>query len=207
MPSAKRAKADLRRAVRDAVLAMDPALRRAEQGDLAARFAGLPGLDGAGTVMIYASAFADEVDTGSFAGTLLARGQRAVFPVVDRAGQRLRSVAVADPAWDLVRSAGGIPEPRPECPEVDPAAIDWVLVPGVAFDRRGFRLGRGGGYYDRLLAQLRPEVPRWAVALSPQWVDQLPVEAHDQPISGIAVAGRPDVSFSLGRGHGQAGVS
>ena len=63
-------------------------------------------------------------------------------------------------------------------------------MPGLAFDAEGFRLGRGKGHYDRLLPTLRPEAPRWALALGPQWVDALPVEAHDQPLDGILGVGR-----------------
>ena len=58
----------------------------------------------------------------------------------------------------------GIPEPRPDLPEVPPAAVDWALVPGLAFDERGFRLGRGAGYYDRLIPLLRPDAICWASA-------------------------------------------
>jgi 5-formyltetrahydrofolate cyclo-ligase len=62
----------------------------------------------------------------------------------------------------------------------DPAP-DWILVPGLAFDRAGRRLGYGAGYYDRLLARL-PGVPRIAVAFSIQVIDQIPVDDHDLPV-------------------------
>ncbi len=68
--------------------------------------------------------------------------------------------------------------------------VDWALVPGLAFDEQGFRLGRGGGYYDRLLPQLRPDATCWAICLSCQLMHALPVEPHDAPLNGIATPDR-----------------
>ncbi len=91
-------------------------------------------------------------------------------PRVDRRARRLSLHRVADPAAELSPGVLGIPEPRPDLPEVTPAAVDWALVPGLAFDERGFRLGRGAGYYDRLLPLLRPDATCWALCLSCQLV-------------------------------------
>lgn len=63
--------------------------------------------------------------------------------------------------------------------QIPPVEIDLVVVPGVAFDRSGNRLGHGNGYYDRLLAQTRPNVPRVGLAFECQLVDELPAEPHD----------------------------
>jgi 5-formyltetrahydrofolate cyclo-ligase len=68
--------------------------------------------------------------------------------------------------------------------------VDWVLVPGLGYDDRCYRIGRGAGHYDRLLTWLRPKVPRWSLCLSSQWVASLPVESHDQPLDGVADAVR-----------------
>jgi phosphomannomutase len=62
---------------------------------------------------------------------------------------------------------------------VDPTAVDVALVPGLAFDRNGMRLGRGGGHYDRLLPALRPDALVVGVSAEALLVDQLPAEAHD----------------------------
>ena len=95
------------------------------------------------------------------------------------------SIEIDDLDADLEPGTLGIPEPAPDCPEVEPEAVDWVLVPGLAFDAAGYRLGRGAGHYDRLLPTLRPDAPRWALAFDCQWVDDLPVEPHDVPLDGI----------------------
>ena len=69
--------------------------------------------------------------------------------------------------------------PRASCPEIAHADIDWVLVPGVAFDARGHRLGYGGGFYDRLLPGVPVTAPRVAGAFEMQIVDQVPTAPHD----------------------------
>jgi 5-formyltetrahydrofolate cyclo-ligase len=75
-------------------------------------------------------------------------------------------------------------EPARRVP-VDPSAVDVVITPGLAFDRRGHRLGYGGGYYDRYLARLHPAAARVGIAFSVQLVDELPVESVDQPVDVI----------------------
>lgn len=69
---------------------------------------------------------------------------------------------------------------------VAPTDVDVVLVPARAFDRDGFRLGRGGGHYDRLLPQLRPGVPVVGVTCTARIVDRLPREPHDVPMTHLA---------------------
>ena len=68
------------------------------------------------------------------------------------------------------------------CPRILPAGLDAILVPGVAFTRDGRRLGRGGGYYDRLLARCPAHVVRIGVCFECQILDALPLEAHDQRV-------------------------
>ncbi len=185
-PTSKRS---LRRSIRAAILALAPAERADQEARLHARFAELPGLAAADTILLYAAAYPDEFATGPLLALVRARGQRLVLPRVDREQHRLILHAIDDPGRDLEISAGGIPEPTLASTIVEPRTINWVLVPGLGFDRRGFRLGRGGGYYDRLLPELRPDCPRWALALAPQLVAEVPVEPHDQALDGIATPG------------------
>ena len=102
----------------------------------------------------------------------------------------MRLFRVEDPEADFTRGTLGIPEPRKSCAPVGPEEIDWALVPGLAFDARCHRLGRGAGHYDRLLPTLRPEAPRWALALDCQWDKGLPVEPHDVPLDGVVSSSR-----------------
>jgi 5-formyltetrahydrofolate cyclo-ligase len=149
-------------------------------------------------VLLYATAFPEELDTRAWLGLVLAGGRRLLCPRVDRKGRRLRLYEVKDPQADLRPGALGIPEPRPGAPEVAPGEVDWVLVPGLAFDPRGYRLGRGAGYYDRLLPTLRPDAPRWSLCLDCQWVDELPVEPHDAVLDGVVSPSKTVVRRSPG---------
>jgi len=187
VPSQKRA---IRGEIVARVLAMDPAARRRQEAELQRLLPGLPGFEGAGTVLLFASAFPEEYDTAPLLRLALGQGKRVVCPRVDRVADSLRLYAIDDPARDFRRGMMGIPEPRPDRPEIRPASIDWALVPGLAFDDDAYRLGRGRGHYDRLLPSLPVDSPRWALALDPQWFGALPREPHDQPLDGVAGPGR-----------------
>lgn len=167
------------------ILAVDSNERLRQESDLIDRFATLPGFDAAGTVLLYVSAFPEEINTLPMLERALAEGKRLVCPRVDRPSRRLRLFQVDDLRTDLRPGTLGIPEPGRGCQPIEPDEVDWVLVPGLAFDDRGFRLGRGAGHYDRLLPTLGQEAPRWALALDCQWVDFLPTEPHDQPLNGV----------------------
>ena len=176
----REAKRGLRRAVRAARDALAPADRAERSRRIAERLLRLPELEGARTVMVFAS-FGSEVDTGPILGGLAARGVRLalpriadgeVLPIAYRLGDR------------LVPTALGVPEPAGG-PPVPEAEIDVVVTPGVAFDRAGYRVGYGGGFYDRFLRRVRPEVPRIAVAFALQVVPQVPHGEGDERVDLI----------------------
>ncbi len=79
----------------------------------------------------------------------------------------------------LERHRFGFMQPVADAPRVEPSAIDVALIPGRAFDRRGRRLGRGAGYFDRLLSDLDPDALLVGVCPSALIVDELPLESHD----------------------------
>ncbi|WP_428117118.1 5-formyltetrahydrofolate cyclo-ligase [Candidatus Poriferisodalis sp.] len=83
----------------------------------------------------------------------------------------------------------GFPQPTADAFELQPRHISLALVPGVAFDLRGTRLGHGVGYYDRLLARLPDECPRVGVATRELVFDHLPMEAHDVAMTHLATEG------------------
>ena len=85
---------------------------------------------------------------------------------------------------DVVEGAFGVSEPSPDCPEIDPKQLDLGIVPGVGFDALGTRLGRGGGYYDRLLQGLTATV--CGVCFREQVLPRIPEEAHDIKMDWIA---------------------
>jgi 5-formyltetrahydrofolate cyclo-ligase len=178
-------KTELRRTITARITALDPDLRRSEENSLIATFPDLPGFASAQTILLYCSAFPEEIATGELFTLSYAMGKSVVCPRVDRSSRTLRLYRVTNPAHDLTPGIRGIPEPRPDLLEVQPRELDWALVPGLAFDNRGFRLGRGAGHYDRLLPLLRPDAPCWALCLSCQVVEALPVEPHDAPLDGF----------------------
>lgn len=174
-----------RRSIVAAIAALDPADRHEQECALVDAFDALPGWAEARTVLLYVSAFAEEIRTAPFLSMAYDAGKRVILPRVDRSEGRLRLYPVSDPRSELTPGVLGIPEPVPTLPEVPAIEIDWGLIPGVAFDTRGFRLGRGAGHYDRLLPRMRPDCICWALCLSCQLVPRLPVEPHDVPLEGI----------------------
>jgi 5-formyltetrahydrofolate cyclo-ligase len=189
-PTARHSKSELRRTMKAAIVALDADKRRAQEDALIMRFPGLPGLAEAQSVLLFVSALPEEPRTSELLSLAYEMKKEVLCPRVDKASRRLRLHRVTDPASELVRGVLGIPEPRPDLPEAPPLAIDWVLVPGLAFDERGFRLGRGGGYYDRLLPLLRPDAVCWALCLSCQLLRELPHEPHDAPLNGVSTPDR-----------------
>lgn len=87
---------------------------------------------------------------------------------------------------DRERHHHGFEQPPAGLTEVDPAELAAVLVPGRVFDRAGYRLGRGGGHYDRLLPMLTAGTPAVGVTCDARLVDALPREAHDRPMTHLA---------------------
>jgi 5-formyltetrahydrofolate cyclo-ligase len=134
--------------------------------------------------------FGSEWDTVAVVRAALAAGSIVAVPRVDKASRMLELHAIADPERDVVGGYRGIPEPLPACPLVSRETIDFVLVPGVAFDRTGRRMGYGGGYYDRLLPLLSPRVARVAGAFDVQLVDRVPAAPHDIAVDAIVTESR-----------------
>lgn len=134
-----------------------------------------------GTVLLY-HALADEVDTQVLLDSALRLGKRVLLPVVVGDDLILRRYTGSD---DLQTGAYGIKEPVGDCfPQADYGQIDFVLVPGMAFDAYGHRLGRGKGYYDRLLPRLR-NAYRVGICFPFQLLDSVPSEDHDAVVSEV----------------------
>ncbi len=129
--------------------------------------------------------FRSEVETRPLIEDMLARGLRVVVPVVN--GDGSENTLIHSELRDLSKlrtGAFGLPEPE-ERTEVDLEELDAVIVPMVAFDRHGTRLGYGKGFYDRFLRQLPPEVQRIGLAFGMQEVSHIPALPHDERVSTI----------------------
>ena len=162
--------------------AADPQQRAGDEAALQALLASWDPWRGARRVLAYV-AFGDELDP--IAPWLRARAATAPALATTRtvgSGEPLQLHAWVEP---FERHPFGFPQPRPDAPPVDPGEIDLVLVPGLAFDLHGARLGHGQGYYDRLLPTLPGHVPRVGVTLDALVVDRLPTESHDAPMTHL----------------------
>lgn len=143
-----------------------------------------PALLTARTVASYVS-FRTEFDTTAFNRALLTSGKRLLLPRMVRNPNDLRFHEVSDFSAMLPGKWGILEPDAARCVEVETNLIDWILVPGVAFDRRGNRLGYGGGFYDRVLARLTSSAARIAAAFSFQVIDRVPIDATDQTVDCV----------------------
>lgn len=144
-----------------------------------AKVKSLPEFLTARLVMFYLD-FRKEVATGELIKYCLENGKRVVIPITDTKNIRLIPSELKNFPGDLTSGTWGILEPKPDCVRaVDPAEIDFVIVPGVSFDLNGNRLGYGGGFYDRFLLQTRPGTKRAALAFELQIRDDVHPEEHD----------------------------
>jgi 5-formyltetrahydrofolate cyclo-ligase len=164
--------------------AMPAPVRAAASEAIASGVRALPEFASARAVLLTLP-FRNEWDTLPLVRAALAAGKTVAMPRVDAQARMLELHALADVGRDVLPGFQGIPEPLPECPRVAHEAIDFVLVPGVAFDRTGRRLGYGGGYYDRLLPLLSPRAARVAGAFLLQLVDRVPAAPHDVAVDAI----------------------
>jgi len=135
------------------------------------------------SVMIYID-IKNELPTGAMIHAMLNAGKAVVLPSLD--GNCRIIPCILKSLDDLVSGYAGIPEPDPQkCGAIDPAAIDLVLVPGVAFDRQGNRLGYGKGCYDEFLPKLREQTPKIGMAYDFQVLDAIPAVEGDFQLDGI----------------------
>jgi 5-formyltetrahydrofolate cyclo-ligase len=175
----------VKRALRARLMAARAAMSAADRAEAAAavvpRVLDLPEVAAARVVAAYAGV-GTELPTGPLLDALVARGVTVLLPVL------LPDSSLAWGTYDGVLVAGpfGLLEPASRTASL--AGADVVIVPGVAYDPSGRRLGRGGGSYDRALAGVT--VPAVGIALDGEIVDEVPVDAHDRPVDVVVTPTR-----------------
>jgi len=176
-------KAALRERLRARLDEIDPSTAAPAADQVADRVLALPEIENARRIFTCLS-FGIEIDTWRLVDRLLASGRELFVPRADPRDGRLHVHPYPCPLRTL---AFGLQQPPRGTPEIDDGAIDGtidaVLVLGLGFDRRGFRLGYGSGYFDRFLAR-RP-FPAIGLAYSVQLLDEVPNEPHDIPMAVV----------------------
>lgn len=143
----------------------------------------LPEVKQAGTVFSYFATY-DEADPKAFDKLAEEAGKRLAYPISLPHG--IMKAAVPNGPESLVAGAYGILAPSEEASEIlTPEDIDVILVPCVAFDKEGRRLGHGAGYYDRYMPMLRPDVFKILIAFDAQELDYVETEPTDIPVDII----------------------
>jgi 5-formyltetrahydrofolate cyclo-ligase len=128
------------------------------------------------SILFYAP-LPEEPDLWPLLTASLAAGRTVALPRFDAKTGQYVARRVQDPAKDIQTGRFGIREPTDGCAPIPLNRLDFLLVPGVAFDLRGRRLGRGKGFYDQLLALVRGTT--CGIAFEEQIVEEIPVEPHD----------------------------
>lgn len=141
----------------------------------------LPQVVAATRVLGFAAA-PEELDPAPLLDALRVAGATVCLPRITGPGSL--SLHICASAEELEPGPFGIRQPCAASEEAQADSIDLVIVPGVAFDPAGRRLGFGGGYYDRLLAGM-PHAYRIALAFEGQIVESVPAEEHDEPVDAI----------------------
>jgi 5-formyltetrahydrofolate cyclo-ligase len=139
--------------------------------------------------ILYFVGFGTEVVTLPMIEAMLAQGKHVATPkvVADEPDMELRQVT--QPAIQLQPGTMGILEPDDTCPLLSAQDFDLILVPAVAWDLQGYRVGYGGGYYDRLLAKTE-QTPRIGIGFDCQVIDQVVRTEHDLGVDALVTESR-----------------
>jgi 5-formyltetrahydrofolate cyclo-ligase len=184
--------------MRKAREAIPPAERTELSRAVGERLFALPEVRGARTMALFSS-FGSELDTAPMLEQAHAEGRRVVLPYIEGAAMEVAEHRPDDD--ELARSSYGAMEPVSRV-AIDPALIDVVVAPGLAFDRAGRRLGYGRGYYDRWLRRVGTGAFLIGVCFSAQVVDRVPATSSDERMD-VVVTDREVIRVTTPPGEGQ----
>ena len=183
-------KKELRKKVQELRDAIDPEQRKILSARVADNLWSVPEFAAAKSILFFIS-FRSEVDTVPMIRRALNEDKITCVPCTNDGSKAMVASRILDLEADLELGNYDILEPRDECLRPVPAGdIDVVLMPGVAFDITGGRLGYGGGYYDRFLEKCSPSCALIAVAFEIQIVEHVPCADHDVHIHKVVTESR-----------------
>lgn len=128
--------------------------------------------------------FKSEVDTHRIINYAIDYGKIIGVPKIKSKQRGIEVFKIAS-LGDLEKGYFGVMEPKDKCTPINPEAIDLILMPGLAFDKKGGRIGYGGGFYDRFLNNLKKKISKIALAYDFQLLDEVPVNSLDVRVDGI----------------------
>ena len=185
MTSTDNSKSKLRQQIRARLERISPAVFAVESIELRERLQSQ--MPSARTILFFAP-LPDELDVWPLLELSIALGTNCALPFFDAEKKIYGARAVTKLATDIVIGKFGVREPAATCAEIPLDQFDLVLVPGLAFDEQGNRLGRGRGFYDRLLENISGV--KVGVCLDLQVVEKIPAEAHDARVDFIVTPSR-----------------
>jgi len=177
MPQTPEHKKALRADLREQLRRIDAQELRRRSADAAARLTHTDAFAGAGAIMIFLP-LAYEIDARPVAVRAWQTGKTVTVPQVGYAQRRMIPLEIRSLAEPMDTDRHGVQTPTHGRP-IPVEMIDLVVVPGLAFDRAGHRLGRGGGFYDRFLSQPDFHGAACGLGLDEQLVDRVPATGHD----------------------------
>lgn len=180
-------KSAIRAAARERLSTLTDAMRIERGERIARRVWSVPGIEAARVVLLYAS-LPTEVPTIAIAAEARRRGIEVSYPRCLPEGQMSLHIIGAEEEL-VVAGSYGIREPAPECRLTSIDEIDVALIPGLAWDRSGNRLGRGAGYYDRLFAHPLWRARRTGLFFALQEFPAIPTDPWDGKLDEVVTEG------------------
>jgi 5-formyltetrahydrofolate cyclo-ligase len=172
----------LRARVKAAIASLSPPAKTAAGAAIRGRMSQSATWINAGSVLLF-SPLPDEPDISDLLGSGLAGNKIVCLPRYIADSDVYEAAIVKSVETDLIRGKFSILEPAPQCPILPLNQLDLMLVPGVAFAADGARLGRGKGFYDRILQSVPAR--KVGIAFDEQITDHVPSEQHDVPVNAI----------------------
>ncbi len=185
MEEIREAKQELRASVEKAINALEAEVRQRKLETIQERLFDFANFLEARIVLLYVNA-PNEVPSMQIIQNTIAIGKIVVLPTFDVQKSGIKLMKIDNPHQDLIMGPRQILEPDPQrCRKVPLECIDIAIIPGVALDEKGGRLGAGDGYYDRLIPKLPITTRKVALAMEEQIFQQVPMESHDKYVDII----------------------